>query len=299
VAERVCDGAVVTSAVTFIVLLIVVLGKWNLSSALSGAEEVNESLTAFGTYQLVDYALYDEDVKSLRNQRWILLAVVLAAVALTAVLTPCFYEPDFWEREEAVKGLEAACVLAMLFTGCIAIMQIAIASLNLELGQSIRGLAGGVPGSWWSRPLWIGMIVVAVATLILPIVALSVREGACSALPPPRRLLVVSIFVVLGLVLMQFGVAISATRASPTSAFRKFSEMEAQLGPVCGGAAQDDYEEGPCTGLRGKFNAVGGLVETVAVVSGLCIQLVFPFFLRVVMTTEWRCGSYGRVGDGP
>jgi hypothetical protein len=295
-AERghsVVYGAVVASAVTFIVVLIVVPGKWNLASAVSGAAEVNEALTAAGSSGLKDYDQFDVTVRSLRVQRGILLAMILAAIALTVVLTPCFYTPDSVEPEKAVGALELAGVLAMVVTGDTSILQIAISSLNLQLGQALAGPDGGVPGSW-SRPLWIAMIVVAMAALILPCVAL-----ALTGCHPPQRLLVV-VSIVVGLVLMASGVAISATRASPAYAYSDIYELGARFAPECvwegvWGHGWVD-EEGACSGIRRKFNALRGLVPTVAM-SGLCIEVVVPVFLRVVMTMEWRCGRPWRVSD--
>jgi hypothetical protein len=61
-------GVVIASAVIFIVVVVVVPGKWNLSSAVSGAAEVTGTVTAVrnGTFGRADYDQFAVTVRGLR-----------------------------------------------------------------------------------------------------------------------------------------------------------------------------------------------------------------------------------------
>jgi hypothetical protein len=293
-------GAVLASVITFIVVLIVVPREWNLASAVSGAAEVNETLTEAGRSGLGDYDQFDVTVRSLRVQRWTLVGVIVAAVTFAVALLPCFYAPDSGEHEEAVKRLEMAWGFAMLISICTAVFEIASASLMRGLGDPVDFDVAGenftLPEWEWHEDLWQCMLALAIVTLAVLIAV------CCVYFTCPPRLSVLWFIGVLALVMTTAGVVVSATRTNVAYAFSDVAEVLRQRDPkLCSDTDPELCKVWGSAVREGdqRIYAVRGLVPIAAVLNGLVIEVVLVFFLPFLLTVEWCSGGCGdaRVGD--
>jgi hypothetical protein len=244
---------------------------------VSGAAEVNETLTAIGRFGLGNYTHFDVTVRSLRVQRWSLIGVIVAAMTIAVGLTPCFCASGSGEHEGAVEGLERAWGFAMLVSICTSTLLLFSAVFILVLGE----LCGDdeFTKSWYPelRAIMVGLAFVG---MLVPLV----MGSATVTLPTRPRVLVVSITVGLELVLTTTVIAASSTRANLAHAFSDVGEFVARLG------SSSDTEA--------HFRAVRGLVPTAAVLNGLVIDVVLMFWVSFLVTMKWCGCTDPRVDDG-
>jgi hypothetical protein len=279
-------GGLVTSAVTLLAVAVVVLGRWNLSSAVSGAAEVNATLTRVAelfdeneTVDLRDFAEFDGAVKSLRLQRWVVLAVVLAVVVSVLVLGRCFREPvdsreveSWWSRGNAPLLIMMS-LLSAISSGC------AIASASCELWLE-REFNGEVPGSLSLTPRIITIVVPAVV-LILSILSIPLYCTLPSAYEG-SKVVWRGLLVVVMRVLLAGSIGFSATRAGP--AYDDADTNTSLLARVC-----EEDESSRCRKTEGIILVLRILLPAFAGLGSLCVELFLFLLLPLSVTKECNC----------